>query len=55
MNELNLKRKLNRQIRCVRVYAKALHLDIDAAYHRWIDTDCAERWANDYEINYGQI
>jgi len=42
-------RKLIIQLRCIRRYAHALHLDIDRAAQRWVDTGCAAKWAAEFK------
>lgn len=44
-------RRLIIQIRAIRCYAHALHLTLDQAAQRWVDTGCACRWAIYYELH----
>ena len=41
-------KRLYRQMRAIRRYAKAMHLTLDQAAQRWVDKQCAYRWAEYY-------
>lgn len=47
-----MQEKVWRQIRTVKKYAKAIHCSLDVALQRWVDTGCAQRWAERYDENY---
>jgi len=42
---MDFKQRTIRQARAVRNYARALKVDINTALQRWVDTGCAQRWA----------
>lgn len=42
---MSFQEKCHKQCRCIRRYAKALHVSVDDAGMRWVSTGCAQRWA----------
>lgn len=43
-----MEQRLHKQIRAIRNYAKAMHLDLDTAAKQWCEVGLAERWADRY-------
>jgi hypothetical protein len=43
-----MEQRLHKQIRAIRNYAKAMHLDLDTAAKQWCEVGLAERWADGY-------
>ena len=40
-----MEKRLQKQIRVIKKYAKAMNLDIEKAAHQWCESGLAARWA----------